>query len=133
MSETRPSKTVITRVSTITLVEDRILVVRILPRVQQTIELAKANVDSCLELAEGRKLPLLIDLLQAQPLTPEVRQFYAGKEVGGFFAAIAIMVESNAFGRALGNFYLTVARTGLSKQLFHSEQKALVWLRTFCK
>lgn len=120
-----------TPISIIQINDNGIMVVRILPDIHQTLELAKINIKKCLEVSGGRKCPLLLDLRSCVPLQPVVRQYYADNEVAGYFTVIAILIEASSFGTAIGNFYLKVSRSGAPKKLFTNEQEGLKWLANF--
>ena len=84
-----------TPISTVEL-SDGIIIVRILADAIQTMALATENIKVCTELAGDMRRPLLLDLRKAQPLVPEIRQFYASREVGGRFSAIAIFTLNSS-------------------------------------
>jgi hypothetical protein len=108
---------------------DGFLVVRIRPGVRQTLDDARANLDACVELSEGRRPGLMLDLTRAMPLDPPVRHFYSGPAVNPVCSALALVVEASPLGRMMGNVYLRVARLDLPTRVFPSEDKALAWLR----
>jgi hypothetical protein len=120
-----------TAVSHIHLNEAGILEVRILPGVEQTLNTAQENIAACLRSAGYEERPLLLDLVEAEPLEPEVRRYYAGAEVYSKFKAIALLVSASPFGLAMGNFYISVARGRRNHKLFHDRDKALAWLQRF--
>lgn len=118
-----------TAVSHIVLDDAGILEVRILPGVKQSLRAAQENIAACLEGADGEDRPLLLDLLEAEPLDAEVRRYYAGEEVYGKFRAIALLVSASPFGLAMGNFYISMARGMRTQRLFHDRERAMAWLR----
>jgi hypothetical protein len=118
-----------TRSATVELLEG-LLVVRIRPGVQQTLEDARANIDACHEQANGQRPGLLLDIRKAVPLDPPVRHFYTGSVVVDACSALALLVETSPLGRIMGNVYLRVANPGVPTQVFDREPKAVAWLRT---
>ncbi len=113
--------------------EDDLIIVRIHQGVLQSIQMARENLALTAKLAGSSKCPLLVDLRKAQALPPEVRRFYADREVMGQYLAIGMLITASPFGRALGNFYLHVAMSGIKKQLFTDEQGCKEWLKTFLR
>jgi hypothetical protein len=108
-----------------------IIVVRIFPRMRQSVQDAQENIQAAIAAANGR-CALLSDIRAALPLEPETRHFYSGKNLTDYFLALGILVEASAFGRMMGNIYLRVARPGIPTQLFAEETEALRWLGTHC-
>lgn len=101
----------------------------------QTLEHARENVDTCVEMSNGKKrLPVLIDLTSAEPLPAEVRHYYADEGLVENFTAVGLLVEASPLGRMMGNVFFRMmdtihhgsART--STRLFGDEKSALDWL-----
>jgi hypothetical protein len=117
-----------TNTAVIRLSDDGLVLVRIRDGAYQSLEDAKANLAMALSQTAGRRRPLLIDIRTAQPLDAEARHHYSGQALVDSFSALALLVESSAFGRMMGNVYLRVARPGIPTQLFTDESRAVEWL-----
>ncbi len=111
--------------------EDGIVLTRIRAGASQSLVHARENLDGSIAECAGRKRPLLVDISSCQPLTPEVRHFYTGRELVDSFCALGLLAEATPFGKMMGNIYLRVARLGVPTRLFTDEPHALEWLRSF--
>ena len=116
-----------TRTATVQ-VEAGLLVVRIRPGLRQTVEDARANIDTCAATSNGGRPGLLLDLRKAVSLDPPVRHFYTGSVVLDVCSALALLVETSPLGRMMGNVYLRVANPGIPTRVFADESKARGWL-----
>jgi hypothetical protein len=114
-----------TKTAAIHLDEDGLVIVRIRDNAYQSLEDAKTNLAAALSATVGRRRPLLIDIRTAQPLDADARHHYSGQTLVDGFSALALLVESNPFGRMMGNVYLRVARPGVPTQLFTDERRAV--------
>jgi len=103
--------------------EQGCITVRVTAGWRQSVEDARTLLGTVVSLAEGERLPILIDISRAVPLDPEVRQVYTGPEVESF-RALALLVDTSPLGRVMGSFYLRVARLGTPTQLFTDEAAA---------
>jgi hypothetical protein len=117
-----------TRTAVIHLTEDGLVIVRIRDGAYQSLEDAKTNLATASAATAGRPRPLLVDIRTAQPLDADARHHYSGQTLVDAFRALALLVESNPFGRMMGNVYLRIARPGIPTQLFTDERRALEWL-----
>jgi hypothetical protein len=95
---------------------------------EQTLDDARENLSACAQLAAPSRMPLLVDIRAARPLTPEVRHHYTG-DVLVSFGALAMLVNTTPLGRMMGNVYLRIARLAIPTQIFAEEPAALAWLR----
>jgi hypothetical protein len=111
---------------------DGLAVVRVRSDVVQTLADAEENISLCRQLlgGDGRRFPVLVDIRQALPLSPEVRHFYTGDRLMEAFSALGLLVESSPLGRTMGNIYLRIASPRVPTRLFTEEASALVWLRS---
>src|SRR5262245_44914678 len=107
--------------------EQGLITVRVTAGWKQTVEDARRLLSTVISLAAGERVGLLVDLRQAVPLDPDVRQVYTGPEVERF-RALALLVDTSPFGRVMGSFYLRVARLGTPTQIFTDEAAARTWL-----
>jgi hypothetical protein len=113
----------------IVMLPDGIIVIRIDPRVKQTLDQARENLALTSAACGGRRRPLLVDISQCEPLEPEVRHFFTGEVLVESFRALGLLVEATPFGRMMGNIYLRVAGAGIPTRLFSDEKEALAWIR----
>ncbi len=97
----------------------------------QSLKDARDNLHGSIAECEGRRRPLLVDIMRCQPLQAEVRHFYSGKLLNDSFLALGMLVEASPVGRMMGNVYLRVARPGIPTRLFSDEDEALRWLSGF--
>jgi hypothetical protein len=108
-----------------------VVIVRIRDGAYQSLEDARANLAAAVAATAGRRRPLLIDIRTAQPLDADVRHYYSGQMLVRAFLAMALLVESSALGRMMGNVYLRVVRPGIPTQLFVDESRAVEWLTQY--
>lgn len=126
------STEVTTRTARIIRTADDIVIVRVFPNVEQTVEDAMENVRASVG-AGTKKCAILTDLRDARPLSPEARHYYSGKTLTDYFRAMGLLVPASPFGRMMGNVYLRVANPGIPAKLFADESEALAWLRKHCQ
>lgn len=117
-----------TNTAVIELTGEGVITVRIRPGERQSIADAKENLAAALEVRNGQRRPILIDIRDAIPLDAHVRRFYSGQVLVGF-SAMALLVKANRLGRMIGNIYLRIANTGIPTRLFTQERRAIEWLR----
>ncbi len=108
--------------------ERGITVVRIDRDARQTLADAEANMAAAIAVGEGVRRPLMTDIRDALPLTPEARRYYSGKILVDKFSALALLISSGPFGVTMGNVYLKIANPGIPARLFTDEEAAKSWL-----
>lgn len=118
-----------TPTAVVALNDDRIIIVRVRPKVTQTVADAETNLAAALELRNGERRAILVDIRDAVPLDGAVRRAYSGKVLVGF-SALALLIKANPLGRMIGNVYLSVANTPIPTRLFTDEVAALQWLKS---
>lgn len=92
---------------------------------------AVENVAAVARLAQGARVPLLLDLrAYASSASREAREYYAGPENAKVNIAVGILIRSSV-GRLIGNFFIGLNRTLFPTRLFSSPEEALAWLRQF--
>lgn len=116
-----------TRTARVERTAEGIVCTRILPDVQQSVSDAVANISASAEACGGKRAPIIVDLRHAVPLDAETRHYYSGKQLTNYFSSLAILVPIGAFGKMVGNLYLSVAQPGIPSRLFNSEAEALKW------
>ncbi|HUR19943.1 MAG TPA: hypothetical protein VMZ90_03990 [Vicinamibacterales bacterium] len=107
---------------------DRIVTVRVRAGAAQSVSDAEKNLSAALELRNGERRPILVDIRDAVPLEADVRRYYSGQVLVGF-TCLALLIKANPLGRMIGNIYLRIANTGIPTRLFTDESAALQWLR----
>jgi hypothetical protein len=118
-----------TPTAVVALNDDRIITVRVRPGIAQTLADAEKNLSAALQLRDGQRRPILVDIREAVPLAADVRRYYSGPVLQGF-SALALLIRANPLGRMIGNVYLRVANTAIPTRLFTSEDSAVEWLRS---
>ena len=117
------------RTATVSL-DDGIVLVRVRAGAEQTVADAQANLAASLQVRDGRRRPILVDIRQAVPLDGEVRRYYSGQVLVDGFTAMALLVNASPLGRMVGNIYLRIANTFIPTRLFADEASARAWLIT---
>jgi hypothetical protein len=95
--------------------------------VRQSLEDARENVAAFIQVADGQKRGLLVDLRVNIATEDGVRQYYAGPEAARLCVASALLVES-ASGRIVGNFFISLSRPPFPTRMFTVESEAVSWL-----
>jgi hypothetical protein len=102
--------------------------VRIHADAAQSVDDADENLAACESLCRGR-MPVLIDIRNAQPLDAKTRHRYSGTRLSSHYTRLALLVDASPLGRMMGNIYLRVANAGVPLRLFGDEADAIGWLR----
>lgn len=108
-----------------------IILLRVEKDAKQGLPEAKENLAAAIEACGGRKRPLMTDIRECHPLTPEARRYYSGQVLIDWFSAVSLLIDASPFGRMMGNIYLQIARPGVPTKLFMDEREALAWLGGF--
>lgn len=93
-----------------------------------TLSDARDNSRAFLELTEGRKLPMLLDVRASRGLDREARLHYFRPEAAQEIAALALLVDSQV-GRMFGHFFTHVHQPPFPLRLFDHERDAVTWLK----
>ncbi|MDC0715849.1 DUF7793 family protein [Nannocystis bainbridge] len=109
-------------------IEDGIVRCVVLATATHTLEDAEVNARTVVELAEGRKLPMLLDTRDSRGLDRDARLFYVRPEAAEQVSALAMLIDSQ-IGRMFGNFYTNVHRPPFPLRLFNTESDAVAWLK----
>ena len=124
------NKTVETRTEEITLRDDGIVYCVAKQGIILTLKDAKENILAISKLANGKKVPVLVDIRGATEATKEARKYFSNDEVAEVQSAVAMLVDSG-FSKLLGNFFIGLNRPLFPIRLFMKEQEALRWLENF--
>ena len=98
---------------------------------QVTLADAKENVDAALKVANGKSLPIFVDITSVRSVTREARLHYRS-EASVHAVAAAILVDSTV-SRVIANFVIGFDKPAVPAMLFTSETKAIEWLTGFRK
>lgn len=94
-------------------------------------DLDAAEIDAILghhrALADGHKLPVLIDARGVRRMDREARERGSGPEVAAVTSRLAIVVGS-AVSAVIGNFFMRVSRPHYPTRLFTDVAEAHAWL-----
>jgi hypothetical protein len=117
-----------TRTARIELSDAGVVVVRIRNGARQSMSDASENLSAAVATRDGQRRPLLVDIRNAAPLAADVRRMYSGKNIADAFTALALLIDTSALGRTMGNVYFAVARLPMPMKMFVKESQALEWL-----
>lgn len=106
---------------------DGIIVQRVKGGIAQNLNDARENIAVFNRMAGSTKRLILVDMRAKFSTAPGVREYYASHEAGHMVLAMALFSDS-AFGRMIGNLYLTVTPPKFPTRLFTSESLAIAWL-----
>lgn len=130
MQPSRYTEQIITRTERIELDDLGIVVCTVLDNSYVTEEDARENIDAVQELANGKSIPVLVDIRRSKGISKEARAFLASADIPPIQCACALLVES-AISRVIGSFFLGLNKTHFPLRLFTNEQDAREWLQTF--
>jgi hypothetical protein len=119
-----------TRTSVVHLDEQNIVRVTILPGVEETLADAQATATAANNLADQRRLPLVVDMREMKSQTRDARQYYGSPAVMRATTAVALLVESRV-SMVVANFFITVTKTSVPTKIFTNEADALAWVKEY--
>lgn len=112
--------------------EEGILHFQYFPGVEITLEDAR-EVGSCQQkLLQGKKRPVLGDIVAVKSVTRKARDYFAGVEFQKCNLAMALLVSSPV-SKVIGNIFIAFNKPSYPTRLFTSKSKALEWLKTFIR
>ncbi len=120
-----------TRTALVELLPIGVTVVRIDSDAVQSVQDAKENIETAVQIALPRKLPLLVDIRGAKTLEAPVRHYYSGQILIDSFRALCMLLDISPLGRMMGNLYMRVAKPGIPTHLSLQESEAIEWLRQY--
>ncbi len=94
------------------------------------IEHTKENTAVFKKLANGKKVPIIIDVRGVRSITREARGTASSPDAVNIAKAIALLVGSPV-SRVIGNFYMGLNKPPYPVKLFSSEKKAIAWLKKY--
>ena len=117
-----------TRTAFIELSDTGIVIVRVRDGIRQSVTDASENLSTAIAMRGGERRPLLVDIKKAAPLAADVRRQYSSQHIADAFTALALLIDTSALGRMMGNVYFAVARLPMPMKMFVDESLALAWL-----
>ena len=106
---------------------DKILRMRVLEGAVIDLMQAKLITESMLRLAEGNRIPVLIDGRQNWTWDKDAQEYNA--QNSGFRIATALIIN-NAVTRIVSNTYAKVFKPSYPLSVFSNEEMAVAWLRS---
>jgi hypothetical protein len=110
--------------------ENQILQVSYVKNLQINLPIALDIVKTRRSFTNGRLIPVMIFSKGLVSIDKPAREFLASPEGVDGLSAAAIIVQS-PFASFLGNFFLTVNKTGIPVKIFSNQIRAEKWLRKF--
>ena len=95
-----------------------------------TLEVAKACVETRLQLSRGKSYPVIVDMRGIKSTSRDAREYLAS--VGSTLVTAGALVTGSKFNMALGNIFLTIDKPPIPTKLFTSEAKAKEWIEHYC-
>ena len=123
-------KKIETRTGWLWLREDGIIQMLSKPKIKLDLKDAENAVAVGAKIANGRKMPMLLDISGTISVTREARQYFAGQVVATYSLAQALLVKSHV-SRVIGNIFVGLNKTVCPTKLFNSEPEAIQWLKEF--
>ena len=117
-----------TKTAIIGLNDTGVMIVRIRNGARQSVTDASENLSTAIAARGGQRRPLLVDIQMAAPLAADVRRQYSSQTIAEAFTAMALLINTTALGRLMGNVYFSVARLPMPMKMFVEESQALAWL-----
>ena len=96
---------------------------------QVTLADAKENVAAALKVANGRRLPILIDITSVRSVTREARLYY--RDEAGVHTTAAALLIGSTISRVIANFVIGLDRPVVPARIFTSETEAIQWLKGY--
>lgn len=119
-----------TRTGRARLLPDGIVLVEILPNVQQSPQDAIENLEVAIATRPGKVCPLVVDLRGALPLESEARHIYSGDKVNVSFSALSLLVNKDPLSRMMMSVYLGRVRLTIPVKVHEDPDKAIPWLKS---
>ena len=111
-------------------IENGIVLCDVKQGVNMTLEEGKENIKAILEITEGKRSPVLVDITKSKGITKECRQYYSSEEVANVQSAVAMIVDS-AFTKMIANFFIGLNKTLFPLKMFTNKEEAISWLSEF--
>ena len=123
---------IITNTATVSLGDDGVLRVVVLPGAKETVESAWENIEALIRLSNNVKRPLLVDNRLGLAIDRQARRIWDSDQANAIISCTGILVKPG-ISRAIGNFMIGVLKPNRAHKLFDNEAEALKWLTSFIK
>ncbi|WP_200977217.1 STAS/SEC14 domain-containing protein [Echinicola sp. 20G] len=123
-------KEIITKTEHLILTDIGIIECKAFPNSYLNLEDAIENLNAVKALANGKKIPVLVDITETKGGSKECRDYYASEEAANIQSACAMLVESS-LSKLIGNFFLGLNKTKFPLKLFSDKNEAIYWLQNF--
>jgi hypothetical protein len=108
--------------------DDGILRVLLKPGAVMTLKDVKLSTEATEELAGGKKVLTLVNMVNVRSVTREARVYSGSEHAARNTLALALLVGSPV-SRVIGNFMIGLNKTSYPTRLFTQEDEALAWLK----
>lgn len=123
-----PDKIISTEIGEISITSDGILFIRYKDDLDFTLNKAQSVTRKCDEIANNRKMLVLVVTGRSGVMSTETREYLSGKEVAKHRKAVAIVIN-NLPHRIIAGFIIRVRKKFYPTEVFRNEETALLWLR----
>lgn len=96
---------------------------------QQTVEEAKKTIAAFIQLTGGKKICLLSDSTDSDPLNKEMRD-YVAEVIPEIVKAVAVISRS-AVGTMAANLFFSIKKQPYPVKMFTEESEAKEWLKQY--
>ncbi|QDH81214.1 hypothetical protein FKX85_20135 [Echinicola soli] len=118
-----------TRTQEFKLLENGIIVCKVLPNKFLELEDGQENLQAVTTLADGKRAALLVDISMAKGISKECRELFGSEQCAKIQYAVGIVAKSQ-MANLIGNFFLGFNRPLFPTRLFTECSKAMEWLKT---
>ena len=97
-----------------------------------TLDIAKDLVVHRLELAEGKEMPVLVNVIDVKGIDREARNFLSTPE-GLLGLKAGAIVSDSAFTKHMANFFMKISfnKSKMPAKVFSDKDDAINWLKRF--
>lgn len=123
-----PDEIVFTEIGEISVNRDGILIIRYYDNLDFTLDKAQSSMKKCDEIANNRKMSVIVVTGKDGVMSTETREYLCGEEVAKHRKAVALVIN-NLPHRIIAGFIMRVRKKHYPTEVFRSEEAALLWLR----
>jgi hypothetical protein len=88
------------------------------------------NIMAIAKLADGKKVPTMVNIEASRGASKACREFFAGNEAAKVQSACALIIKS-PLSKLIGNFFIGLNKTKFPTKLFTDKKEAIIWLNNF--
>lgn len=121
---------VYTRTEKIVLYPSGIVICTVNESAYMELEDGVENMKAIEKLANGKRIPALVDIHASRGASKACREYFAGEEAAKVQSACALIIKS-PLSRLIGNFFIGLNKTKFPTKLFTDKAEALIWLKTY--